>query len=103
VSIRPALLRILGKSYSVSYRKGGPLGDDEQGDCNYQKQEITVMDGLGGDEERATLLHEAIHCVAYAMGINLPEKHVEALEGGLYALMVDNPDLMNYLLRRQDA
>lgn len=94
---RPTKLRIIGKTYTVSYGSTTPLNEEDQGNCNYQQQEICVREGLGPDEERSTLLHEAIHALAYAMNIKMTEGAVESFEAGLYALLVDNPDLVSYL------
>jgi hypothetical protein len=96
---RPTNLRIIGKTYSVSYGSTTPLNEEDQGNCNYQQQEICVREGLGYDEERSTLLHEAIHAVAYAMNIKMTEGAVESFESGMYALLVDNPHLVAYLTK----
>lgn len=98
---RPKKLRILGKTYSVHFGSTTPLNDTDQGNCDYQQQEICVREGLGPDEERSTVLHEAIHAVAYAMNVKMSEGAVESFEAGLYALIVDNPDFIKYLLSRK--
>jgi hypothetical protein len=101
--MKPNKIRILGKTYSVAYTSGKPLAQDDLGHCDYGQQRIAVRSGLAHDEERSTLLHEAIHAVAYGMNTRLSEQKVGVLESGLYALLVDNPDLVAYLTKKKDA
>lgn len=101
--MRPKTLRILGKVYEVKYTMASPVDDEAQGHCDYMKHRIAIREGLAPSEERSTVLHEALHCVSHAMGLHLPESHVERLENGLYALFADNPELAAYLSRKSNA
>lgn len=100
--MRPLKLRIIGKDYSVTYTYDAPVNDDTQGHCDYLALKIAVREGLAPSEERSTLLHEALHCVSHAMGLHFDESQIERLESGLYALIADNPEFLQYL-RKTDA
>lgn len=86
-------IRILGKTYSVS------LDEDmsNYGECNYKKQTITYSPRQHDDQLKDTLLHEIIHAVDHAVHLELSEKQVHALAGGLYAVLKDNPELSKWL------
>ena len=98
--LRPAKIRIIGKVYSVTYTNAEPVHDDAQGHCDYLKLKISVREGLAPTEERSTVLHEALHCVSHAMGLHFSESKIERLETGLLALLVDNPQLVAYLIKK---
>ena len=84
--MRPERIKILGKVYAVSYKTPGkaPLLDDDSGDIDYQKLEITIAEGLGQDEEQSTLLHEVLHAISHEMHAGLKEQHIERMENGLF-------------------
>lgn len=98
--MRPSKLRILGKDYSVKYTSDYPVNDDTEGHCDYLTLKITVREDLHPSEERSTLLHEALHCVSHAMGLHFEENVIERLESGVFALLVDNPQLVSYLIKK---
>lgn len=95
--MRPAKVRVFGKVYDVQYVTGGPVEEDELGDCNYSLQRISIRDGLGFSEERSTVLHEVLHCIEAALNVMLTEQQIELLESGLYAVIADNPAFVDYL------
>jgi hypothetical protein len=98
--LRPASLKILGKKWSVDYVKDSPLEKDELGICDLEKQAIHVKDGLPGEQERSTLLHETIHAISDSLGLNLNEKQVQGLETGLFDMNTRNPRLFTYLRKK---
>jgi hypothetical protein len=96
--LRPAKLRILGKSWTVTY---GPLAaKDELGESDLENQALTVKDGLKPEQEQSTLLHECIHAIADSLGLGLTERQVQGLETGLYDLNNSNPRFFSYLRKR---
>jgi hypothetical protein len=98
--MKPNKIRILGKTYSVKFTNDAPVHEDAQGHCDYLKLRLTVREGLAPAEERSTLLHEALHAVSQAMGMNLSEAQVGRLEGGLFAMIRDNPEFIDYLKKK---
>lgn len=96
--MRPAKLKILGKVWSVSYTA---MTKDELGECDLENQALTVKDGLPGEQERSTLLHECIHAISDSLGLGLNEKQVQGLETGLFDLNSSNPKFFPYLKKRK--
>ena len=94
----PKVLRIVGKNYAVIQTET-PMVDD-CGQCDDNKQEIKISQGMAHDLERDTLLHEAIHAIDYCMQLNMSEKQVCGMGTALYALLGDNPDLLKYLMAK---
>lgn len=98
---RPTKVRILGKDYAVIYTNAEPVHDDAQGHCDYLKLKISVREGLAPTEERSTLIHEALHCISHAMGLHFSESKIERLETGLFAMILDNPELISYIQKKK--
>ena len=94
----PKVLRIVGKNYRVVQTET-PMIDD-CGQCDDNKQEIKISQGMAHDLERDTLLHEAIHAIDYCMQLNMSEKQVNGMGTALYALLGDKPDLIKYLIAK---
>jgi hypothetical protein len=75
---------------------------DELGECDLEKQAITIKDGLKTEQETSTLLHECIHAISDSLGLGLSEKQVQGLETGLFDLNRANPRFFSSL-RKQNG
>ena len=95
--MRPASLKILGKKWSVDYKS---MDQDEIGECDLERQAITIKDGLKTEQETSTLLHECIHAISDSLGLNLTEKQVQGLETGLFDLNSSNPRFFSHIRKR---
>jgi len=98
--LRPAKVKVLGQTFSISYVNGAPLDEDDMGECSVDSLTISVRDGLPPEKERLVLTHEIVHAIEDVLGLRLKEKQVEGLETGFYALIRDNPSLLHYLRRK---
>ena len=98
--MRPAKVKVLGQTFTVSYVNGEPLDEDDLGECSVDKLTISVRDGLPVEKERLVVVHELVHAIEDVLGLKLREKQVEGLETGIYALIRDNPSLLRYLRER---
>ena len=98
--MRPAKIRILGKVYTLKYTNEAPVDDDAQGHCDYLKHKIAIRNGLAPNEERSTVLHEALHCISHAMGLHFSESVIERLENGIFSVLRDNPEFVAYLAKK---
>lgn len=96
-------LRILGKTYRVdrATQPGGLGGMQVFGTCDYARSVITMEQGQDAQQERDTLLHEALHAIDYSMALGLKESQIHALGAGLTALFTDNPGLAFWLSGHQ--
>ena len=96
--MRPASIRIIGKKFTVSY----PTSVDGElvGECDTDKQMITVLDGQPLESEQDTLLHEVLHAIDEMVDAKLKESQVKRLATGLLAVLKDNPKLVSYIRRR---
>lgn len=92
-------LRVLGKLYRIdrATNPSGLGGPQVFGTCDHARSIITMEQGQDDQQERDTLLHEAVHAIDYAMALGLKERQVHALSAGLVALFSDNPGLPFYL------
>ena len=96
--MRPAHIRILGKRFAVSYPE--TVDGDLVGECDTDKQTITVQDKLPLESEQDTLLHEVLHAIDEMVDAKMKESQVKILATGLLAVLKDNPKLVSYIRRR---
>lgn len=96
-------LRILGKNYRVDRIPNhiGPGGAQVYGTCDHARSVIALDSGQDTQQERDTLMHEALHAIDYSMALGLKERQIHALGAGLTALFTDNPGLAFWLSGHQ--
>lgn len=99
--MRPERIRILGKPFAVKWTDG--LDADLVGECDTDKQVITILDGQPLESSQDTLLHELIHAVDEAVDSGLKETQVKRLATGLLAVLKDNPRLVAFLRRKNNG
>lgn len=90
-------LRILGKTYDVIQDDLGMANEGSIGQCSSHKCQIKYSSDQHAQQLKDTILHEAIHAVDYIMHLGLEERQVHALAGGILALLLDNPQFVDYL------
>lgn len=93
-------IRAFGKTYTVEHVERSDPNDLTCGTTDNLKQMVKIRQGLGWDQERDTVIHEFLHVIDEHLYTKLKESQVHALAGGLYALLVDNPHLINYIMAR---
>lgn len=98
--MRPLKLKILGKPFQVKWLTDG-LDPELNGECDSDKQVISVRDGQPLEQEQDTLLHELIHGIDEAVDARLTESQVKRLATALLATLKDNASLVSYLRRKK--
>lgn len=98
---RPDRIKALGKRFRVQYVTGLPLTADETGECDSEKQVISILDNQGLEAEQDTVLHECLHVLEDLMGLTFAHDDIVRLTTGIHALIKDNPSLVSYLRRRK--
>ena len=73
---------------------------DDLGECDLEKQTLTIKDGMKLEQEQSTVLHECIHAISDSLGLNLTERQVQGLETGIYDLNNSNPRFFSYLRKK---
>lgn len=96
----PKELRIVGKRYKIVIRDEM---QDNRGMCDDMRQELYVLRGQPHDLECDTILHEAIHALDYHMQLRLTEEQVTGLGAAVYALLSDNPSLLDHIANRPNG
>ena len=88
-------LKVIGKEYSFR------IADiPDRGSCEAVQQKISIQQGLPPDEERDAAIHEVLHAIEDAMGIDMPDRNIRCLATGLYAVFRDNPEFFRYIGER---
>lgn len=107
---RPDTIQVGPRRYSVVVdrslmdRESVVYGSQLAGNCDHEKQVITLDPDLGSDCAAETLLHEVIHAVNNLVGINVhlsrddEERVTNALAPALLDTMRRNPALVKFLI-----
>ena len=75
----------------------------QTGVIDYLASEIRLLDKEGWQARRQTLVHEVIHAILTYCGqyeANNNEEMIDALSNGLFQVLRENPELVNYLLEQ---
>jgi hypothetical protein len=83
-------MKILGKEYNIIMVSDYNLLTDKLGLIDYATNTIYLKDNPNEEIMKETLLHEVIHGIEFALGLNLTEQQVTALSSGLYAVVKEN-------------
>ena len=97
----PKHVEIIGHKYSVVIST--EMSEDELGRCDYNNQKILISNHQASDTIRDTLLHEIIHAIHWLMGLgdnSTEEEFTARTTTGLRSVMLQNPEVVNYLLGR---
>jgi hypothetical protein len=84
---------VLGTEWTIRF---GPEHDeslreeDRWGHCWEQKREIAIRTDA---DISYVLFHEMYHAVEFSMGLDFEEEEVHAHSRGVYAVVIDNPEL----------
>jgi hypothetical protein len=79
-------INVLGFTYNVVR---GYIPVAGVGLTDHIKQTITLDPDLDYEHTVETLLHEILHCVEFAVGLDLKEPEVHCLSRGLYSVLTD--------------
>ena len=97
----PSEVEIFGQSFQVCL--SSEMNDEELGRCDYTRQIIFLSKDQAGDSLRDTLLHEILHAVHWLMGLNdksTEEEFTARTTTGLRCVMLQNPEVVEYVLGR---
>ena len=87
-------LKIVGKKYKLIY---DAKMQDDCGECDNNKQAITLKKEMPSDLELDTIIHEVTHAIDYQMNLEMSERQVHGVGAGLAAVLIDNPKFIDYL------
>jgi hypothetical protein len=97
--VRPERLKILGKPFTKWLTE--ELSPDLVGECDTDRQVISIREGQPLESTQDTLLHEVCHAIDEAMDIGLKETQVKKIATGLLAVLKDNSRFGPYLRRKK--
>jgi hypothetical protein len=89
---------ILNQPFTIEYVSAGRLESDAFGKAIVSEQRLMLRDGMAGQQERDTLLHELLHACGQVVGHELEEHEVAALTPVLLGVLRSNPDVVTYLM-----
>ncbi len=90
----PAEVKILFKNYKVVDELNiHDEKNDLYGQIDYLNQVIKLNPKAGGEQRKATFLHECVHGLDEMFSIGLTEEQVEKLGTALYTFIKSNEEL----------
>jgi len=97
----PPNVKIIGQLYRLNLSHD--LGDEELGRCETSHQVIQLNIRQGEDSLRDTCLHEILHAIHYLTGCDDDdgeERFTSMGATGLRLVLMDNPELTDWILSR---
>jgi hypothetical protein len=89
----PSSLRIIGREYDVVKLDY----ENQVGGVDFDTCTIGIKSGQQKLLEADTLLHESVHVIDEIFQLELTERQVYCVVGGIMALLRDNPSLLPYI------
>jgi len=97
-------LKIFGFIYTIKTEFDRGNVDGLAGQCNAIKTEITISTAMNSKpHQKSVLIHEIIEAINYHLELKLDHTAITGLETGLYQVIVDNPELLEYLKSEKDS
>ena len=89
--VKSRSLNIMGKTYRLIYK---PLRDADgiytYGISHHAKEKIEINARSSKCQQKATLLHEIIHCISGETGLRLKESQISTIASALYDTLKRN-------------
>lgn len=86
----PKRFKIGGHWFTVKFRNRTDDGFDVTGRKNSWNNEIVLQAEAEFSKQFSTLLHEAVHEIAWQNDLRLTETQVASISEGLFQVLVDN-------------
>ncbi len=100
----PDSIRVGAQTYRVEVDPDIAAEADHLGECNHRQLTIKIDSGAAPQRQQQTLVHEALEAINCEYGICLAHEQINQLEGALYALLVQNPEVftLGVVMKRRD-
>jgi hypothetical protein len=92
-------LKVFGMHYDIVWAPA-QLIPDRFGHSDEENQEIVLRNNLRGVQCLDTLLHELIHAVSNASGVEISELQTHVTAMGLSSIIAQNPELLEWISLR---
>lgn len=90
----PNKVKIGGIIYAIDYTDRFQGGCDREAEIDYWNSTIEIKSGLGKQRTERNFFHEIVHAILDNTGFkDHDERVIDAIAGGLYALIKDNPEI----------
>ncbi len=91
----PASIRILGSPWLVKKETELLEAGEMWGCCLPASRTIYLRPDA---DQPTVLIHELLHAIEHAQGIDVPDSAIQLLARGLVATLADNPGLRDWLI-----
>lgn len=94
----PTKLKILGKTFDVSYVEPCGLSCEADGIIRHSDQVIKANKECHPERQKEVILHELVHAIDRITVLNLGEDNTIRLSNALYAVLRGNPKLVKWVM-----
>ena len=98
----PKSIKVLGKPWRVILTESA-FGTYTYGATYARELKMEIHKDQPPLQELDTVIHELIHVVEDTIKLEFSEKDVHGLAAGLVAILVDNPELVEYIREKVSA
>lgn len=98
---RPTSVRLTGRRFKINWIDNDEFHEHFMGRYIESKAEIQISVNCGPDAVKATVIHEIVHDLDRQAGTGLDERGVNAIAILLFAVLRDNPELVNWIMSEE--
>jgi len=89
-----------GRHYKILFKKRTDLQPAYAGRILYAEGRITIASDIPSRSRKEIVIHEIMHAIATNRGVTLKEEKLNALAIGVYAFLVQNRRLVNWISKK---
>jgi hypothetical protein len=95
----PSGFRYQGVDWTIVVDDVELASNNNLGTTNPRSREVSIATNYSAEHQSETLLHEVLHVVeqVFSPEDHPSESHIRALALGIYALLIDNPDIRHFI------
>lgn len=92
-------VRVGNLTFKVKWRKKRIGLTEDVGECDYDRQTISVWSGLPEESQRDTVMHEILHAIGHVFNVKFTEEEdvIRKFATGICIIFRDNPGLKEIL------
>lgn len=98
----PKKVKIGSHIYECKYDDKLSRDSNRMGNSCGNSLEMTIDPTLPRQNQESTLLHEILEQIDYRYELNLEHDKITVLETALYQVIKDNPEVMKFIMNRED-
>jgi len=96
------LLKILEIDYDIQVSNTIRDEEESSGLCEPDLSLIQISSHCSEQVKKVTLLHEVVEAICSQLDIQIKHHYIELLETGLFQVLRDNPEFVEYIMEKNN-